>query len=119
MLLKITKLSTTLLIALSIFVSAIASAEPRTVPTKITSMRPYTDGSYFITVADRNLANSSGNITICTNSTFKVQSDAAGAKSVIASLLTAYALDSDVQIEFPTAETECGFGTLIQSVFLL
>lgn len=113
------KISAAVAISCSLLASGIASAEPRTVATQITSMRPYTNGDYFVTVADRTLANSAGSITSCTSSTFKVNSTDAGSKTVIASLLTAYATGNDVQIEFPSSETTCVFGTNIQSVFLL
>lgn len=89
------------------------SAEPRTKYTDISSMRPYTNGDYFITLASNQFSNG----TVCTN-TYKVQSSAAGAKAVIASLLTAYASGQKIQIEVPTATGCQGFGTPIQSVFM-
>jgi len=88
-------------------------AEPRTVVSSISSMRPYTTGTYFVTLATASLADG----TSC-NRTYRVRNDDAGAKTVIASLLTAYAMGQDVQLEVPTSTGCTGFGTPIQSVIV-
>ena len=96
-----------------LLLSAAVSAEPRTVSTTITKLRPYTDGSYFVTLG----SNALNNATTCTT-VYLVQSGDAGANAVIASLLTAFALGSNIQIELPTATGCEGFATPIQSVFI-
>jgi hypothetical protein len=90
-----------------------AMAEPRTAVADIAKLRPYTSGEYFVTLSSNLLGGSP-----CTT-TYKVKASDAGAKSVIASILTAYALGQQVQIEVPSGGPDCeGFGTPIQSVFM-
>ncbi|RBP51488.1 hypothetical protein [Arenicella xantha] len=107
------KISVLAVSLMAIATSFTASAEPRSVAVDITKMRPYASGNYFVTVSSDEM-NDSSNCTLV----YKVQSDAAGAKSVIASLLTAYALEKPIEIEIPTSTGCEGFGTPIQSVFL-
>lgn len=105
-----------LLITLTIssLLSPIVSAEPRTVLAEIERMRPYTTGGYFVTVGTNAMTDGS----TCTN-TFTVDGDSAGSKAVIASLLTAYALGQEIQLEIPTGTSaSCAFGHPIQSVFM-
>jgi hypothetical protein len=99
-------------LGMTVFAGA-ANAEPRTAVAKIVKMRPYSTGAYFVTL-DSNLLGGSA----CTT-TYRVNADGAGAKNVIASLLTAYALEQSVQLEVPSGGADCeGFGTPIQSVFM-
>ncbi len=90
------------------------SAEPRTVPLTISSLRAYTEGTYFVNVNTSSMATGSP----CTT-TYTVNKDDAGGKNVIATLLTAKASGSTVQIEINTTDGCTGYGTAIQSVFLL
>ena len=101
------------LIAMTLFASISVTAEPRTVNQPISNMRAYTTGTYFVTLATSAITGGS----TC-NRTYKVKNDDPGAKTVIASLLTAYALNQDIQIEIPTAAGCTGFGTAIQSVIV-
>jgi len=101
-----------IVIVFGLFSVGFVSAEPRTVVTTISKMRPYSSGAYFVTLASNQLTTGT-----CTT-VYQVKADAAGAKSVIASLLTAYALGESIQIEIPTATGCEGFGTPIQSVFM-
>ena len=108
------KTRTKLLVSLSALLTVGAvNAEPRTAVVDIVSMRPYTDGSYFVTVSSNAMVGAAACTTV-----YKVNSEGAGAKSVIASLLTAYALPSQIQIEVPTATGCTGWGSEIASVFL-
>ena len=91
----------------------VSYAEPRTVITTITNMRPYSTGGYFVTVASNQL-----NTGATCSTVYQVQGDAAGANAVIASLLTAYSLEQPIQIEIPTATGCVGFGTPIESIFM-
>lgn len=102
-----------IVVTLSLLSASTVYAEPRTEVTSISSMRPYTTGTYFVTLATAAIADGS----TC-NRTYSVKSDDAGAKSVIATLLTAYALGQDVQLEVPTSTGCEGFGTPIQSVIV-
>ena len=103
----------TLLLSTSLLCAFNVMAEPRTVSTNITNLRPYTTGDYFVTLATADIADGS----TC-NRTYRVQSNDPGAKGVIASVLTAYALGQDIQIEIPTATGCEGFGTPIQSIIM-
>ncbi len=106
------KITSLLAIILPLIVT-VANAEPRTALVDITKMRPYTTGAYFVTVSSNLMANGAQCHTV-----YKVNAADAGAKSVIASLLTAYSLEKKIQIEVPTATGCIGFGTPIASVFL-
>ena len=90
-----------------------AAAAPNTLPGQIILLRPYSNGSMFVQLDTSGLADG----TTCT-SVYAVRSDLTGAKTVIATLLTAYALGADVEIEVPTSTGCEGFGTGIQSVYL-
>ena len=72
-------------------------------------LRPYANGDYFVKLASDQLDGASCTVT------YKVKGVAAGAKAVIASLLTAYALPKKIQLE---TDPCTGYGTLIKSVFL-
>jgi len=90
-----------------------ASADPRSVLVDITRLRPYTSGTFFVSVSSAQLTTGASCTTV-----YAVKKDDPGAKNVIASILTAFALGSKVQIETPTATGCSGFGTPIQSVFI-
>ena len=100
-------------VALSACAAFNAVAEPRTLSGPIANLRAYTSGVYFVTLPSADMADG----TTC-NKTYKVKADGLGAKAVIASLLTAFALGSDVQLEIPTTTGCEGFGTPIQSAIL-
>ena len=118
------KTRTKLLISLSaLLVAGAVNAEPRSVPVDIVNMRPYTDGSYFVTVSSNAMLPCAANAVNCIpaatcTTVYKVKSDDPGAKAVIASLLTAYALPKQIQIEVPTITGCTNWGTNIASVFL-
>ena len=110
---KMTLIKKISLVLIACMISANSMAEPRTAEVSITAMRPYTTGDYFVTVSSSAMATGPACTTV-----YKVQASDPGAKSVIASLLTVYALGGTLQIEVPTATGCEGFGTPIQSVFL-
>lgn len=93
--------------------AANAVAAPNTEPAKIKLLRPYANGTMFVQMNTTTLTDGG----TC-SSVYRVQNDQPGAKAVIATLLTAYALESDVEIELPTSTGCTGFGTPIQSVYL-
>jgi len=98
----------------AVILSAVAAhADPRSVLVDITRLRPYTNGTYFVSVSSDQLTTGASCTTV-----YAVKKDDAGAKAVIASILTAFALGSKIQIETPTAVGCTGFGTAIQSVFI-
>jgi len=101
------------LLILTIVATVSVNAEPRTVNQAISNMRAYTTGTYFVTLASSAIVGGSP----C-HRTYAVNNSDAGAKTVVASLLTAYALGQNVQIEIPTAAGCTGFGTGIQSVII-
>ncbi len=90
-----------------------ANAGAFTVPAKIVWLRSYVNGAYFVNI---NTARLSGGGT-CTT-VYKVNQNQPGAKTIIATLLSAKAMNDSITIELDN--TGCkGWGTLITSVFIL
>jgi len=89
------------------------AASPNTEPSEIRLLRPYANGTMFVQIASGDLSDGGSCSTV-----YRVRDDQPGAKAVIATLLTAYALEAEVEIELPTATGCTGFGTPIQSVYL-
>lgn len=116
------KIASASIVACSILASSLASAEPRTVPTTIENVRSLSTGSVIVTVASNTLANpTAGNLTndVCTSRAFTINSDNPGSNVLTANALTALAAGLEVQVEIPSSNTTCGFGTNIQSIFVL
>lgn len=89
------------------------AAAPNTESAEIRLLRPYSNGTMFVQLTTDQLDDG----TTC-SSVYSVRSELDGAKNVIATLLTAYALGETVEIEVPTSTGCQGFGTPIQSVYL-
>lgn len=87
-----------------------AFAGPFTVETKINWLRSYLDGSYFVNVTSNKLSGGGTCTTV-----YKVVSSNPGAKTVIATLLSAQASNRNIIIEIPACN---GWGTEIISVFI-
>jgi len=110
------------LAALFLFNSSLVHAEPRTVPTSINSIRSLANGSILVTIADRTLSNpTAGSLAsdVCTNSSFLIEAGSPGTNMLAANVLTALAAGLEIQVEIPSSTTVCGFGTPIQSIFIV
>ena len=105
--------SSLVLSVLFLGVVPVANAGDFTVRTNIVSVRSYLEGSYFVTVGSQAL-NTGQNCT----TVYRVAGDAAGAKTIIATILTAKATDSQIQLEMPTGCPD-GWGSPIISVVVL
>lgn len=103
-------LSSIILGGLFLSVMPTAYAGDFTARTSIVSVRSYVQGAYFVTLASSALKAGGTCTTV-----YKVSGDAAGAKTIIATLLTAKATGSQVELEVPTGCPD-GWGSLITSV---
>lgn len=82
-----------------------------TVQTKINWLRSYLDGSYFVNVTSNKITGAAPCTTV-----YKVVSAQPGAKTIIATLLSAQAANRNIIIEIDNAGCQ-GWGTQIISVF--
>ena len=89
-----------------------AHAGDFTATTQITNVRSYQEGSYFVTVQSSALAAGGTCTTV-----YKVNGAASGAKTIIATLLTAKATDRNVRLEMATGCPD-GWGSEIISVIV-
>ena len=120
--LKYTKTLKVALSCIGLMLSASVIAEPRTNPTTINNIRTLASGATLVTVQNRTLSNpGAGNfgVTECTNSSFVIAADGPASNNLLATALTAAASGSDVIVEISSNATSCGFGTEINSIFLV
>ena len=105
--------SSLVLSVLFLGVVPVANAGDWSVNTNIVNVRSYLDGTYFVTVGSPALTTGQRCTTV-----YRVVGSAAGAKTIIATLLTAKATDSQIQVEMPTGCPDA-WGSPIISVRVL
>ncbi len=99
-----------LFIGFIFFASIKAFSEPTGGPLFIKLLRVYSSGEIYVTMQ---------NNTFCTTDTFHVPATFPGRREILATLLTAKSLDSPVYLE-ALNDTGCvGWGTKLQSVYLI
>jgi hypothetical protein len=92
--------------AVCLFWSANAVAEPTSAPTLIQNLRPYVGNTHvYVTVA---------NSTICGTTVFRLDTSLTGGREAYAALLAAYGTARQVSIEVSACQ---GWGSPIQSVY--
>jgi len=80
-----------------------------TAPVSVTEIRPYVNGTIFVTV---------DSVELCNTYTFRIDFAATGKNSMYAAVLTALATGKKVRLEVHTGTGCQGWGTALQSVYL-